>query len=74
MERINKTSLILGIVWVVGSYLLVTQVFSDWFYARPIWVIPVTIIGGVVIIRILFDMILKYDFFNKDYKKQERRK
>lgn len=74
MDRINKTSLILGGVWVVVSYILVTQVLSGWFYAQPIWVIPLTIIGGVIIIRILFDVIFKYDFFNKDYKKQGRRK
>lgn len=74
MNRINKTSLILGGVWVVVSYILVTQVLSEWFYAQPIWVIPLTIIGGVIIIRILFDLILKYDFFNKEYKKQGRRK
>lgn len=72
MDRINKTSLILGVVWVIGSYMLITQVLSEWFYDQSVWLIPLTIIGGVIIIRILFDVILKYDFFNKDYKKQER--
>ncbi|MCD2137628.1 MULTISPECIES: hypothetical protein [Salinicoccus] len=74
MDRINKTSLILGVVWVVVSYLMVTQLLSEWFYARPVWLIPLTIIGGVIVIRILFDYILKYDFFNKNYKKRERGK
>ncbi len=73
MDRINKTSLILGIVWVVVSFILVTQIFSDWFYAGPVWVIPLTIIGGVIVIRILFDFILKYDFFNKNYKRGSRK-
>lgn len=66
--------MVLGLIWVVGSYLLITNVMSEWFYAQPIWVIPVTIIGGVIVIRILFNQIFKVDFINKNYHKNKNRR
>lgn len=74
MERLNITSMVLGLIWVVVSYLLITTVMSEWFYAQPIWVIPVTIIGGVIVIRILFNQVFKVDFINKKYHKNQNRR
>lgn len=74
MERLNITSMVLGLIWVVVSYLMITTVMSEWFYAQPIWVIPVTIIGGVIVIRILFNQVFKVDFINKKYHKNGSRR
>lgn len=71
MPEINKTSLILGLIWVGGSYVLIRTVLIDWLYTMPIAVIPIILLLPVLLIKILFDHILKYDYFNKDYKKNK---
>lgn len=72
MREINKTSLLLGLLWVVLSYILIRTVLMDWLYTMPTAVIPIIILLPVLLIKILFDNILKYDYFNKDYKKNNQ--
>ncbi|MCG1010738.1 hypothetical protein J4760_11980 [Salinicoccus sp. ID82-1] len=72
MRELNKTSMLLGLLWVVISFTLVRTVLEEWLYTVSPAVIPLIIITPVILIRILFDYILKYDFFNKDYKKSGR--
>lgn len=72
MREINKTSLLLGLLWVVLSYILIRTVLMDWLYTMPTAVIPIIILLPVLLIKIFFDNILKYDYFNKDYKKNNQ--
>lgn len=44
----------------------------DWLYTMPTAVIPIIILLPVLLIKIFFDNILKYDYFNKDYKKNNQ--
>lgn len=64
----NKTSLILGLIYILFSYLILRYLVPD---DTPSWVYGVVIPGGVLFIIILFNYILKYDFFDKNEDKGE---
>ncbi|KIH70839.1 hypothetical protein [Salinicoccus roseus] len=74
MPELNKTSLLLGLVWVVLSFIIVRTLLMEWLYTMPVVTIAIIIIGPAMLIKALFENILKYDFFNKDYKKGKKRK
>lgn len=74
MRELNRTSLLLGIIWAVGSYIVVRTLLMEWLYTMPVVTVTIIILGPVMLIKALFENILKYDFFNKDYKKGEKRK
>ncbi|WP_342387560.1 hypothetical protein [Salinicoccus bachuensis] len=68
----NATSILVGFVWIIVSYILLHTIFLDWTQSMPT-VLPVILIaGGTVAIKLIFDCIMKYDYFNKDYKKDEK--
>ncbi|MFB9861606.1 hypothetical protein ACFFLE_11060 [Salinicoccus siamensis] len=56
----NMTSAILGIIYAVSAYLIMRFGFSD---EISLGMYAIVIIGGVIFILILFNYILKYDFF-----------
>ena len=70
MRKLNRTSLLLGIIWAVGSYIVVRTLLMEWLYTMPVVTVTIIILGPVMLIKALFENILKYDFFNKDYKKK----
>ncbi|MCC4723290.1 hypothetical protein ACBR55_10395 [Salinicoccus roseus] len=74
MPELNKTSLLLGLVWVVLSFIAVRTLLMEWLQTMPVVTIAIIIIGPAMLIKALFENILKYDFFNKDYKKGKKRK
>ncbi|MFC3418713.1 hypothetical protein ACFOLA_04385 [Salinicoccus hispanicus] len=74
MPQLNKTSLLLGLVWVIVSFTLAQTVLEEWLFSMNLIVIPLIIVAPVLLIRILFDYILKYDFFNKNYKKDRKQR
>lgn len=57
----NKTSIIVGILYSIIAYLIMRYGFSP--NSIPLGMYPIVIIGGVILINILFNYILKYDFF-----------
>ncbi|GAB3058990.1 hypothetical protein ACFOU0_04580 [Salinicoccus sesuvii] len=72
MREINKTSILLGLIWVIISFTLIRTVLYEWISSVNLVFIPLIIILPVLLIRILFDNILKYDFFNKSYKQRRK--
>ncbi len=56
----NITSIILGIIYAVVAYLIMRFLFPN---EIPLGMYPIVIIGGVIFIIVLFNYILKYDFF-----------
>lgn len=74
MPELNKTSLLLGLVWVVLSFIAVRTLLMEWLQTMPVVTIAIIIIGPAMLIKALFENILKYDFFNEDYKKGKKRK
>jgi CDP-diglyceride synthetase len=70
MLELNKTSLLLGLAWVVLSFIAVRTLLMEWLQTMPVVTIAIIIIGPAMLIKALFENILKYDFFNKDYKKK----
>ncbi|WP_342387559.1 hypothetical protein [Salinicoccus bachuensis] len=72
MPEMNKTSLLLGLIWVVLSFIAVRTFFMEWFQTMPVVAVAIIILGPVFLIRAVFNDILKYDFFNKDYKKGKK--
>lgn len=72
MRELNKTSLLLGLIWVVVSYIIIRTLLMEWLQTMPIVTVAIIILAPVFLIRAVFNDILKYDFFNRDYKKGKK--
>jgi hypothetical protein len=63
----NKTAMVIGIIYVVIAYLILRYLVPN---DISLGTYPLVIVGGPVLINILFTYILKYDYFDKDNKEE----
>lgn len=68
MREWNITAIVLGLTWVITSYSVIRIILASSPDAFPVAFIVTIIILPPILIRVLFESVLKYDFFNKDYK------
>ena len=68
MREWNITAIVLGLTWVITSYSVIRTILVSSPDAFPVAFIVTIIILPPILIRVLFESVLKYDFFNKDYK------
>lgn len=64
----NKTAIVVGLIYVV-----IASVILNYAVPKDIWLgtYPLVIIGGATLINIFFTYILKYDYFDKDNKRDK---
>ena len=63
----NKTAMVVGIIYVVIAYLILRYLVPN---DISLGTYPLVIVGGAVLINILYTYILKYDYFDKDNKEE----
>ncbi|MCG1010739.1 hypothetical protein J4760_11985 [Salinicoccus sp. ID82-1] len=70
MSKINATSALLAFIWMITSLIIVMIFFEDWFetYSPILFIIP----AGMFLIHFIFEYILKYDYFDKEYENDEK--
>ncbi|TVT27772.1 hypothetical protein FO441_08680 [Salinicoccus cyprini] len=70
MSKINATSALLAFIWMITSLVIVMIFFEKWFktYSPILFIIP----AGMLLIHFIFENILKYDYFDKEYKNDEK--
>lgn len=71
MRKINKTSMLLEVIWLITSLTLIFTQFEEWFEGTHPVVMLLVVVIPAYIIRLIFNRILRYDFFNKDHRKNE---
>ncbi|GAB3058985.1 hypothetical protein ACFOU0_04575 [Salinicoccus sesuvii] len=71
VEEMNKTSWLFELTWMLTSLTLIFTRFEEWFNGGNSIFILFVVVIPVYLIRYVFNQVLKYDFFNKAYKKNE---
>ncbi|GAA3720842.1 hypothetical protein ACFFLE_03310 [Salinicoccus siamensis] len=74
MREWNITAIVLGLTWVIASYSVIRIILASSPGAFSVVFVVSIIILPPILISTLFENILKYDFFNKDYKSDRKNK
>ncbi|MFC3418712.1 hypothetical protein ACFOLA_04380 [Salinicoccus hispanicus] len=70
MSKINGTAALVGFAWLIFCSILLMTVFEEWYHRSHFVLLIIPL--GMFFINYLFEYILKYDYFDRDYERDEK--